>query len=397
MAQLASGTPDGTKFVRDDGTLVVPSGGGATDHGALTGLAADDHPQYVRTTDGGKEVVNAVAASGAAQTLDLALGNFHDVTLTANCTLTLAGATNGVGCSMALLLRQDATGSRTVTWPASVVWPDGVAPTLATAPSAVDIISLFTLNGGTTWFGSYAATGTAGADVLVKVSSNDTTAGYLNGKLVAGSGVTLTENLDGGNETLTIASTGGGGGGWTLAVDESGASFAGFTAHAGTWASSGTIINQTNTAASAFRARYDTRVPTSHMVAQVEVRYPAGGVGLRSAGILLGWPGTNVANYPFIHLLRDTTNKFEVGQESLTNIVSETVTLVDDTWYTITARVAGYRIDGYLDGVFKGSTNLGGGSSTITVSYLSHFVGLRAYDGPVDFRNFKVWVLTLPA
>lgn len=28
MAQLATGTPDGTKFVRDDGTLVVPSGGG---------------------------------------------------------------------------------------------------------------------------------------------------------------------------------------------------------------------------------------------------------------------------------------------------------------------------------------------------------------------------------
>jgi len=41
-----------------------------------------------------------------------------------------------------------------------------------------------------------------------KVSSNDTTAGYLNGKLVAGSNVTLTENNDGGNETLTIAATG---------------------------------------------------------------------------------------------------------------------------------------------------------------------------------------------
>lgn len=37
-----------------------------------------------------------------------------------------------------------------------------------------------------------------------KVSSNDTTAGYLNGKLVAGTGITFTENNDGGNETLTI-------------------------------------------------------------------------------------------------------------------------------------------------------------------------------------------------
>ena len=43
-----------------------------------------------------------------------------------------------------------------------------------------------------------------------KVSSNDSTAGYLNGKLVAGANITLTENGDGGNETLTVAATGGG-------------------------------------------------------------------------------------------------------------------------------------------------------------------------------------------
>lgn len=45
----------------------------------------------------------------------------------------------------------------------------------------------------------------AATDEKSKVSSNDTTAGYLNGKLVAGANVTLTENNNGGNETLTIA------------------------------------------------------------------------------------------------------------------------------------------------------------------------------------------------
>lgn len=44
-------------------------------------------------------------------------------------------------------------------------------------------------------------------DETAKVSANDTTAGYLNGKLVAGSGISLTENNNGANETLTIAST----------------------------------------------------------------------------------------------------------------------------------------------------------------------------------------------
>lgn len=42
-------------------------------------------------------------------------------------------------------------------------------------------------------------------DEKAKVSANDTTAGYLNGKLVAGSGIGFTENNNGGNETLTVA------------------------------------------------------------------------------------------------------------------------------------------------------------------------------------------------
>jgi hypothetical protein len=49
-------------------------------------------------------------------------------------------------------------------------------------------------------------------DSKVKVSANDTTAGSLNGKLVAGTGISLTEGNDAGNETLTIAATGSGSG-----------------------------------------------------------------------------------------------------------------------------------------------------------------------------------------
>ena len=46
-------------------------------------------------------------------------------------------------------------------------------------------------------------------DVKVSVSANDTTPGFLNGKLVAGSNISFTEGSDGGNETLTIAATAG--------------------------------------------------------------------------------------------------------------------------------------------------------------------------------------------
>lgn len=50
----ATGTRDDTTFLRGDGTWTQPptgsGGGGVTDHGALTGLADDDHPQYLTQT-----------------------------------------------------------------------------------------------------------------------------------------------------------------------------------------------------------------------------------------------------------------------------------------------------------------------------------------------------------
>ena len=48
-----------------------------------------------------------------------------------------------------------------------------------------------------------------GTDELAKVSANDTTSGFLNGKLVAGTNITLTELNDGANETLEISAAGG--------------------------------------------------------------------------------------------------------------------------------------------------------------------------------------------
>jgi hypothetical protein len=47
-------------------------------------------------------------------------------------------------------------------------------------------------------------------DKLVSVSANDSTPGVLNGKLVAGSNITLTEGSDGSNETLAVAFNSGG-------------------------------------------------------------------------------------------------------------------------------------------------------------------------------------------
>lgn len=95
--------------------------------------------------------VTTVAASGAALTLDASTSSAKKITLTGNCALTLTGATAGQVASLELLLIQDATGSRTITWPASVKWAGG-APTLSTTAGAVDRIVLVSYNGGTTWY-----------------------------------------------------------------------------------------------------------------------------------------------------------------------------------------------------------------------------------------------------
>lgn len=101
------------------------------------------------------ENVNTVAASGAALTLpDVTVDTMHLVTLTANCVLTFPGP--GAGRSFLLALKQDATGTRTVTWPGTVKWPGGTAPTLTTTAGKTDLLS-FTSVDGASWLGILAA------------------------------------------------------------------------------------------------------------------------------------------------------------------------------------------------------------------------------------------------
>lgn len=110
------------------------------------------------------DTLHIVAASGGAQTVDVSVADVWDITLTANCTLTLTGAAVGSAFTVALLFRQDGTGGRTVTWPGSVVWPAGAAPTLHAAAADVTLVTLTTIDGGSTWIGfAEPADGAAGA------------------------------------------------------------------------------------------------------------------------------------------------------------------------------------------------------------------------------------------
>lgn len=96
----------------------------------------------------GSEVDNG--NSGVADTIDWGAGNKQKSTLTGNCTFTFT-APDGP-CNLVLKLVQDGTGSRTVTWPGTVKWPAGTAPTLTTDAAGIDLVTFYW--DGTNYFGA---------------------------------------------------------------------------------------------------------------------------------------------------------------------------------------------------------------------------------------------------
>ena len=88
------------------------------------------------------------ANSSTAITLALTNGTVQIITLTGNATITMPTAVSGK--SFILFLRQDGTGSRTVTW-STVNWAGGTAPTITSTASKQDIYSFF--SDGTSWYG----------------------------------------------------------------------------------------------------------------------------------------------------------------------------------------------------------------------------------------------------
>jgi hypothetical protein len=107
---------------------------------------------YAEITD-----THGAAVVGATETINIENGNVHTILLDENCTLTFSNpSASGRACSFTLLVKQDGTGGNTITWPASVDWPNAVAPTLTTAGNAVDIFTFFTVDGGTIWYGFIA-------------------------------------------------------------------------------------------------------------------------------------------------------------------------------------------------------------------------------------------------
>jgi len=123
----------------------------------VQGIQGDEGAQGPAGVDGATgpagpsaELRSVITTGGAAQLLDANAASIFDITLTADCTITLDGPTE---CGITLFLRQSGAGSWEVTWPAGLLWPAATGPTLSTTAGKCDIVTLIR-NGGE-WYGAY--------------------------------------------------------------------------------------------------------------------------------------------------------------------------------------------------------------------------------------------------
>lgn len=93
----------------------------------------------------------------AAADVDLSAGDVFTVTISAATTLTFSNVPAGKAATFNLIITNG--GAATVTWPTSVKWASGTAPTLTA--SGVDVLTFLTPDGGVTWYGTVAITAAA--------------------------------------------------------------------------------------------------------------------------------------------------------------------------------------------------------------------------------------------
>ncbi len=99
------------------------------------------------------ETYATVSSSSGTLTIDCEAANVFQVTLSENVTTLTVSNPPASGTAYGFILRvvQDST-ARTITWPASFKFTNGIEPTVSTGSGAIDVYGFFTTDGGSTWY-----------------------------------------------------------------------------------------------------------------------------------------------------------------------------------------------------------------------------------------------------
>lgn len=175
-ARLGSGTASSSTFLRGDSSWQAIAPGGSDTYVQFndgSAFGGDAGFTYNKTTDTASitnisqadgllsrpeikdysETTSSPSISGGTLTLNIENGNVFTVSLNANIsTLTISNPSpTGKSCSFLVIFTADGT-VRTITWPASVLWAGGLAPTMTGTSSKRDIFMFVTTDAGTTWY-----------------------------------------------------------------------------------------------------------------------------------------------------------------------------------------------------------------------------------------------------
>ena len=145
-----SGT-NGSLVAQSDNNLVFYSTGSTGAQRAIWSISMRSDTSVFQINTGLRldGTFNSIVTAVSASTIDCNAGIVFTKTAAGALTWTFSNAPAGRAFSFILELTNGGTGTQT--WPTSVKWPGGSAPTLTS--SGVDLLGFITDDGGTTWRG----------------------------------------------------------------------------------------------------------------------------------------------------------------------------------------------------------------------------------------------------
>ena len=153
LARFATGSSLGNSIIRDDGTRVginkdtdvswtLDVFGPARFTGGVVQLTTYQEKVITPSISSGTLFVNVTDGTVAVVTRNAAISNF------------VIGTPSGSGVAVSFtLIFNNVTGASSVTWPSSVRWHNGTAPSLNNTNGTTSVFSFITVNAGTTWYG----------------------------------------------------------------------------------------------------------------------------------------------------------------------------------------------------------------------------------------------------
>lgn len=149
VGELAINFADAKLFTKDGGGTIIELGGGSNWTTETSGISRLDRIKVGANADPlvAVDVVGTIGQNTAAgPAIDASTGQVWTVDSSTNPTVSISGT---IPASTTVVIV--ASGAGTITWPGSVKFAGGTAPTLA---GTDNVITLFTADAGTTWYGN---------------------------------------------------------------------------------------------------------------------------------------------------------------------------------------------------------------------------------------------------